>query len=183
MSEVIERYQGLAEQFGARVEATPDDKWSAPAPCEGWTARDVVAHVVDSMRKVAAGVDGGESLPMGTDEDPKEAWRTSFAAVMAAVRQPGALEKPVPGGPMGPMPLEMMLGRLLSNDVLVHTWDLARAVGGDERLDQDAVGHAYEGLKPLDAMLRMPGVFGPKVEPPEGADLQTQFLSFLGRQV
>ena len=183
MSEVIERYQGLAEQFGARVEATPDDKWSAPAPCEGWAARDVVAHVVDSLRRITAAVNGGEPSTMGPDEDPKEAWRSSFAEAMEAVRQPGALEKPLAGGPMGPMPLEMMLGRLLSTDVLVHTWDLARAVGGDERLDQDAVGHAYEGLKPLDAMLRMPGVFGPKVEPPADADLQTQFLSFLGRRV
>ena len=182
MSEVIERYQGLAEQFGARVEATPDDKWTAPAPCEDWTARDVVAHVVESQRAIVAGVRGRESVPMGDDEDPKEAWRSAFAATKEALQEPGVLAKEMPG-PMGPMALEFMLGRLLANDVLVHTWDLARAVGGDERLDQDAVGHAFEGLKPLDEMLRRPGVFGPKVEPPEGADLQTQFLSFLGRRV
>jgi hypothetical protein len=77
----------------------------------------------------------------------------------------------------------MMVGRILSSDVLVHTWDLARAVGGDETLDQDAVAQAYKGLQPMDAMLRQPGVFGPKVEPPEGADLQTEFLCFLGRTV
>lgn len=182
MSEVIERYQGLADQFGARVESTPDDKWSAEAPCEGWTARDVVGHVVGSLRNIAAAVDGGEPAPFGDDEDPKEAWRTSYAEAKAALAKPGALEKQVPS-PMGPMALQMMLGRLLSTDVLVHTWDLARAVGGDERLDQDAVGHAFEGLKPMDAMIRQPGVFGPKVEPPEGADLQTQFLCFLGRKV
>ena len=180
MAEVIDRYEGLAAQFGERVEAAPDDAWDRPAPCEGWKARDVVAHVVGSMRAITAAVQGGESKPVGEDEDPKEAFRTSFAAMKEAVRQPGALEQQVQG-PMGPMPVEMMLGRFLANDALVHTWDLARAVGGDERLDQDAVGHAFEGLKPIDAMLRQPGVFGPKVEPPEGADLQTQFLCFLGR--
>jgi len=182
MSEVIERYQGLADQFGERVEATPDDKWTAEAPCEGWVARDVVAHVVGSLRNITAAVNGGEAAPMGDDEDPKEAWRTAYAEAKAALAEEGALDKQVPS-PMGPMPLNMMLGRLLANDVLVHTWDLARAVGGDERLDQDAVAHAFEGLKPLDAMLRQPGVFGEKVEPPEGADLQTQFLCFLGRRV
>jgi uncharacterized protein (TIGR03086 family) len=180
MAEVIDRYTGLAEQFGQRVESAPDDAWDRPAPCEGWQARDVVAHVVASLRGITAAVQGGEVQPMGADEDPKEAWRTSFAAAKAAINEPGALEQKMEG-PMGPMPLEFMLGRLLANDVLVHTWDLARAVGGDERLDQDAVGHAFEGLKPLDQMLRQPGVFGPKVEPPEGADLQTQFLCFLGR--
>lgn len=182
MSEVIERYQGLAEQFGARVEAAPDDAWSSPAPCEGWTARDVVAHVVGSQRNVVAAVTGQEATPMADDEDPKEAWRSTFAATKEALATDGALQKEI-AGPMGPMPLEMMLGRLLSMDVLVHTWDLARAVGGDERLDQDAVAHAYEGIKPMDAMIRRPGAFGDKVEPPAGADLQTEFLCFLGRQV
>jgi uncharacterized protein (TIGR03086 family) len=182
MSDVIERYEGLAEQFGERVEAAPDDRWDAPAPCDGWTARDVVGHIVDSQRRLVAGVTGTPATPVGADEDPKEAWRSSFAAVKEALATPGALEKQVPS-PMGPMPLEAMLGRLLSMDVLVHTWDLARATGGDEHLDQDAVAHAYEGIKPLDAMIRRPGVFGDKVEPPSDADLQTEFLCFLGRQV
>lgn len=181
MSEIIDRYEGLAKQFGERVEAAPDDAWDRPAPCEGWKARDVVAHVVGSMRSITAAVQGTESKPVGEDEDLKEAFRSSFAAIQEAVRQPGAMEKQVPG-PMGPMPVEMMIGRFLATDALVHTWDLARAVGGDEHLDQDAVAQAYKGLQPLDAMIRQPGVFGPKVEPPEGADLQTQFLCFLGRR-
>jgi hypothetical protein len=55
-------------------------------------------------------------------------------------------------------------------------------VGADEHLDEELVRHAYEGLKPMDAMIRQPGVFGPKLEPPAGADAQTEFLYFLGRQ-
>ena len=35
----------------------------------------------------------------------------------------------------------------------------------------------------MDAMIRMPGVFGPKIESAEGADLQTEFLQVLGRAV
>ncbi|MFZ0121265.1 MAG: hypothetical protein WAN20_03420 [Pseudonocardiaceae bacterium] len=56
-----------------------------------------------------------------------------------------------------------------------------RATGLDERINADAVGHAYEGLKPMDAMMRGPGMFKDKVTPPPGADLQTEFLCFLGR--
>ena len=181
MSEVIERYRGLAEQFGERVEAAPDDRWSAPSPCTEWTARDVLHHVVGSQRNLIAAIEGTTAEPIPDDADPKELWRDSMPRLLAALQTPGALEKLVPG-PMGEMPIEFMLGRFLSNDVLVHTWDLARAVGGDERLDQDAIAHAYEGLKRVDAMIRMPGVFGAKVEPPEGADLQTEFLCFLGRR-
>lgn len=181
MSDVIERYLGLAEQFGARVEATPDDQWTAQSPCPEWKARDVVAHVVGSQHAMTAAIEGTEVEPIADDADPKELWRRSMPKLKEALQTPGALEKLVPG-PMGEMPIEFMLGRFLANDVLVHTWDLARAVGGDERLDQDAVGHAFEGLKPVDAMLRRPGVFEEKVEPPEGADLQTSFLCFLGRR-
>ena len=67
-------------------------------------------------------------------------------------------------------------------DVLVHTWDLARTIGADEHLDEDSVRRAYEALKPMDAMIRQPNVFGPKLEPPMDADLQTEFLYFLGRR-
>jgi uncharacterized protein (TIGR03086 family) len=80
------------------------------------------------------------------------------------------------------MPAGEMISRFMSMDVLVHTWDLARTVGADEHLDEDSVRLAYDALKPMDAMIRRPGVFGPKLEPPAGADLQTEFLYFLGRR-
>jgi uncharacterized protein (TIGR03086 family) len=115
------------------------------------------------------------------DADPKALFKASNAALMEAMNAPGALETPIKS-PMGELPAELVLGRIMSMDVLVHTWDLARAVGGDERLDQDAVAHAFEGIKPVGPMLRRPGLFGDEVEAPEGADLQTQFLCFLGRR-
>jgi len=83
---------------------------------------------------------------------------------------------------MGPMPLEQMLPQLVCMDMLVHTWDLARAVGGDDRLDEEFVQQAYETLKPMDTMIRQPNLFGPKLDPPPGADVQTEFLYFLGRR-
>jgi uncharacterized protein (TIGR03086 family) len=175
--EVIERYTKLADQFGARVEAAADDAWDKPAPCEGWTARDVVTHVTDSQRGLTEAITGTRP---GTPSDPKADWRETYAAFKDAINQPGALEKVVPG-PFGDMPAAMVIGRFLSTDALVHTWDLARAVGGDERIDAEAVTQAYSGLKPMDAMLRQPGVFGPKVESAADADEQEELLNFLGR--
>jgi hypothetical protein len=75
-----------------------------------------------------------------------------------------------------------MLLQFVCMDMLVHTWDLARAVGGDERLDERSVQEAYETLKSMDAMIRQPNVFGPRLEPPPGSDIQTEFLYFLGRR-
>ena len=178
-NEIVERYTNLADQFGARVEAAPDDAWSNPAPCEGWTARDVVAHVVGSQARIVHALTGTELSP-DVEADPKGAWREAYAAARAALEEPGALEKVAPG-PFGEMPVGDIVGRFLVTDVLVHTWDLARAVGGDERIDAAAVARAHKGLEPMDAMIRQPGVFGPKVEPAADADDQERFLNFLGR--
>lgn len=172
-------YRRIADAFTARVDGVSGDGWSAPSPCAGWTARDVVVHVIDAHRRL---VDGDRARPVGPDEDVATTWHQAYDAAKDLLAQPGALEAVRPG-PFGPMPTEQLLTRLITTDILVHTWDLARATGQDERLDPEAVERAYSGLKPMDAMIRMPGVFGPKVTPPEGADLQTEFLCFLGRQV
>ncbi|MEA3054629.1 MAG: hypothetical protein QOD30_61 [Actinomycetota bacterium] len=179
--ENVERYTNLADQFGARVEAAPDDAWDKASPCEGWAARDIVKHVTDTQRRITWVVKGNEGdPPPASTDDPKALWGESYAAFKDALATPGALERNVPG-PMGEMPAAMFIGRILSSDVLVHTWDLARAVGGDEKLDATAVTQSFSGLKPMDAMIRQPGIFGAKVDPAADADEQEQLLNFLGR--
>jgi len=181
VTDVQDRYRRVSNGFDAAVRAVTPEKWEAQSPCEQWRARDVVAHVVSGHRGVVAGVRGGESKPLGADEDPKEAWEEASRAIDEITADPQALAKEI-DGPVGKMSAGQIISRFVTMDLLVHTWDLARAVGADERLDEDSVRHAYEALKPVDAMIRQPNVFGPKLEPPPGADLQTEFLYFLGRQ-
>ena len=73
--------------------------------------------------------------------------------------------------------------RMVCTDVLVHTWDLARATGQDETLDPEALSVAAEFLASLDDAIRAPGGFGEKITPSAGADDQTRFLNFCGRVV
>jgi uncharacterized protein (TIGR03086 family) len=179
--EVIQRVSGLIQGFDARVRATDAAKWSNPSPCGEWTARDVVVHVSNNLSRLGGSLGGTEVVEVAADADITSAWDAARTQFLAGITT-GDLSQNVPG-PFGPMPAEQLIGRLICNDVLIHTWDLARATGGDEQLDADAVAGAYSGLLPLDAMIRQPGVFGAKVEAPEGADAQTQLLCFLGRQV
>jgi len=181
MSEATDRVIWMIEGFDARVQATPADAWDNQSPCEDWKARNVVEHVSNNLLRVAGALGAGDLPPVGADEEPPAAWARARDAVLGQL--PTADMSVEVSGPFGPMPAEQLIGRIISTDVLVHTWDLAKAVGGDEALPTDAVEGAYSGLKPLDAMIRQPGVFGPKVEPPEGADVQTEFLAFLGRPV
>ena len=140
-----------------------------------------MAHVVAGHRGVIAGVRGGEPAPLGAGEDPGPAWEEASRALKEITAEPEALAKEI-DGPVGKMPAGQVISQFVTMDMLVHTWDLARAVGADERLDKDSVRRAYETLKPMDAMIRRPNVFGPRLEPPPGADLQTEFLYFLGRR-
>lgn len=177
MSEAIERFKAIVAGFDARVQAAPADAWDNQSPCAEWKARDVVRHVSNGMRNLS----GGQLPPLGDGDDAVAAWPATRDGVMAGLER-ADLSMSV-NGPFGPMPLEQLIGRLMCTDVMVHTWDLARAVGGDERLPDDFVHQAYSGLKPMDAMIRQPGVFDAKRDVPTGADEQAEFLSFLGRQV
>lgn len=121
----------------------------------------------------------GELPAAAPDADLAAAWQEIGEGLAEAIADPACAEVKIPS-PMGPVPFGSMV-ELMPEDVLIHTWDLARATGGDEKLDEEIVRHVYELFKPMDEVLRQPWAFGPKVTPPPDADLQTEFLCFVGR--
>jgi uncharacterized protein (TIGR03086 family) len=182
MSEVAERYRRLSRGFTDRVEAVPSERWADPSPCEGWTARDVVRHMVETSELFLGMV--GLELPSApsVDDDPVAAWASARNAVQGTLDDPERASLSYEGR-FGPTTFEQGVGRFVCADLVVHTWDLARATGLDERLDPDDVHELLVDMEPMDEIMRESGAFGPKLEPPEGADEQTRLLAFLGRAV
>ena len=165
-------------RFDAAVQATPADCWMNPSPCDGWTAVDVVEHVASAGGGMTAALGG--PVPSSFDRIAvTDSWNRVRMALLNTVES-ADLSTAIPG-PVGMMPAEVIIERLMSVDILVHAWDLATAVGIDASLDPAAVRRAYDVMEPMDSIIRAPGVFGPKVAPAEGDDLQTEFLKFLGR--
>ncbi len=78
--------------------------------------------------------------------------------------------------------LDDAIATFVLGDVLVHTWDLARAAGLDETLDADEVRRLLEGMEPLDEVLRSSGQYGQRVPVPDDADEQTRLIAFTGRR-
>jgi uncharacterized protein (TIGR03086 family) len=181
MSEHADRYARVAAGFSARVERIEDDQWDRPTPCPLWTVRELVGHVVAVHRAILAGADVTPAPPPADDPDLPAAWHRATDAIVAALADPGRATAPTTGR-FAPMPFEQLVGMLGCFDTLVHTWDLARAIDDDERLDRDAVTFSFDALRPNDDALRGEGAYGPKLEPPPGADEQTRFLAFLGRR-
>jgi uncharacterized protein (TIGR03086 family) len=181
MSEISERYRKVAGQFTQRVGAVPDDAWANPAPCEGWAARDVVGHLVEWLPAFFFGTWGIDVPPIpSVDEDPVGAWAVVDGAIQAALDDPDTARRQR-DTPMGRASLEQTIDRICTWDVLVHTWDLARATGLDESLDPDEVHRFVEGMEPLDELLRQSGQYGARVSVPDDADEQTRLIAFVGR--
>jgi uncharacterized protein (TIGR03086 family) len=181
VSDVAERYGRIADGFTARLEAVPPGAWDKQSPCPDWTAHDVAKHVVDTTRMLLTRLTGGDPSPPDTGEDLVAAWRLESEAVKAALADPERAATKVKGMG-GEQPFEDLAGTVMCSDTLIHTWDLARATGQDDRLDPAGVEAAHAFLTPNDDMLRGPGAFAAKIEPPAGADAQTRLLCFVGRQ-
>ena len=187
MSEGQESYLRGLDGAQTVIMMIRDDQWEAQSPCEEWTAVDVVGHLVGGLKMTSSLANTGEtglgSLPerrVLAGDDPKGAFAAARKQAEADLT-PENLDKVV-NSPFGAMPLDQFLG-IITLDAIAHTWDLSKAIGHDVTLDPDLVHQCYENVKPLDAMLRQPNLFGPKVEPPAGADEQTQLMAFLGRKV
>ncbi len=183
MSAYADRYQKVAAAFTERVQAVPPGAWAAPAPCEGWVARDVVRHLVEWLPAFffSGTWDVGAPAIPSVDEAPVAAWRALDGAIQAALDDP-AVATAERDTRMGRSSFEATLDMICTGDVLIHTWDLARATGLDEALDPDEVHRMLEGVEPMDEALRTSGHYGPRVEVPADADEQARLLAFLGRQ-
>jgi uncharacterized protein (TIGR03086 family) len=178
-----ENHRSHAAAFTARVDGVPAGGWDAPAPVEGWLARDVVRHLVEWFPGfLHAGT--GIRLPGGpsVDEDPAGAWAAQRDAVQALLDDPASSQRVLENRHLGAVPLPEAIDRFYTADVFMHTWDLARATGQDETLDADTCRLLYEGMLPLDDVLRASGQYGPKVPVPADSDPQTLLLAFIGRR-
>jgi len=177
-----DEHRRIAAEFTATVEATTPAAWDHPAPPEGWVARDVVRHLVEWLPAFLHGATG-ITLPAGpsVDDDPVGAWRTHTEAVQALLDDPVTAERIHDFLHLGRMSLAQAIDMIYTSDVFLHRWDLARATGPDETLDPEKCAAMLEGMRPLDAVLRQSGQFGPRVEVANDADVQTQLLAFIGR--
>lgn len=182
MTEISKRYRKVSDGFTRRVEAVPDDAWDNPSPCDGWAARDVVGHLVEWVPGFFFGTWDIDppSIPAVRD-DPAGAWRAVDGAIRAALGD-REIARAARETRMGRATFEETIDRICTADILIHTWDLARATGLDETLDPEEVHRLFVAMEPMDEVLRQSGQYGPRVEVPDDADEQTKLIAFTGRR-
>ena len=131
---------------------------SPPAPVSGWR-RD---HRVRTIRPGA--------------------WRHQVASVQALLDDPATAARTFAHPMIPTCPLPDAIDRFYTTDVLMHTWDLARAGGHDDGLDPAECAALLASMEPLDEMLRQSGQYGPRQPAATDADGTARLMAFIGRE-
>lgn len=184
--DIKELFPRAVAEFDRQVQAVAEDQWASQTPCTEWVVRDLVNHLTYEDRW-APELLAGKTLEQVGDrfdgdllgDDPVGAWEAARDGALEAVAA-GSMDRMVHTS-MGEIPAGDYLSQLFS-DHLVHAWDLARATGSNEDLDQELV-RACEGMmRPFESMMRASGVFGEHVDTPHDADAQVRLLALFGRR-
>jgi uncharacterized protein (TIGR03086 family) len=176
----VELYRAATERASTVVRAIAPDQLDRPTPCTEWTVQDLLDHLTGGTEYLRAAVDGRPPVPLG-DAGPAD-FEAGVRAVLAGLERPGVLDRTCPS-PLGPAwsVRQAVAGTFM--DVLVHTWDLARACGRPEALDPVLVRACVEMFLPdMPEHGRAAGLVGPVVDVGPQASPQDRLLGAMGRR-
>ena len=173
----VSLFERAASNAAALAATVTDDQLKRPTPCSEWTVADLLDHMVGGTGYLL----GAVGDPAATDPPHREEYGARVARCVAALRQPGVLE----GRCMSPAGFEWSIGEATAGtfmDQLVHTWDLATAIGADPTLDAELAEACVAMLLPDGPEIgRQAGLVGPAVEVPSHATAQARLLGGMGR--
>jgi len=168
-------------EFARRVAAVSD--WSAPTPDTEWSVRDLVAHVVEEQQWVPYLL-AGQSVAQARAsieslrDDLAAEWSLYSLAATSAWRSTPADARVQLS--YDTVTVDDYLREQVA-DVTIHTWDLAKAIGADETLDDELVRAVWTVFEPQKDALEASGLFASPVPVPDDAPLQSRLLAITGR--
>ncbi|WP_219419456.1 TIGR03086 family metal-binding protein [Pseudonocardia nigra] len=178
-----------AAPHAALVAAARDVPLTAPTPCGDWDLRALLNHLLywtpilaATGRRVAA----EPAAPSEQEVDLVVAdWPAALAAsradLVAAWSDPAAWTGTVSVGGPDELPAPMIGGMVLG-ELVVHGWDLGRAVGREPQWPADVLAAAHEAMLGMAEQGREMGLFGPEVAVPAGASTLDRLLAASGRE-
>jgi uncharacterized protein (TIGR03086 family) len=176
-------FRRVAGRFSEVVGGVHGAAWSNPAPCEGWTALDVVRHLVEWVPGFFER--GAITLPTSTaaqvEADPAAAWGRLRDALQAILDDPASTVDEIDVPPVGRHTVAAAIAKFVTGDVLVHTWDLARAVGVDVTLDPELAAAMLAGIEPIADLLASSGHYNAAVPVAPGTNVQDRLIAATGR--
>ena len=172
----------------SRLDQVSEAQFADLTPCEGWTVSELIGHLTAGNLMAIALINGATTdeataiIGAPIEGDLLEACRTTLNEQVEALEGPIAADAIV-HHPMGDIPVSQLL-EFRIGDLVLHSWDLARALSIDETLPEALVERVYASLKPMESFIGQIGVFGegPSGEVDESASLQAKLLDLTGRR-
>jgi uncharacterized protein (TIGR03086 family) len=184
--DLVDMYRCSAVEFIDRVHQVRPEQWLDWTPCAGWTVRDLVNHLVNEDRWAVELMAGATIAEVGDrfdgdllGTDPVGVVTEAAKQAEAAVSEPGALERKVQLS-FGETSADEYVRQLLAEN-LIHSWDLAAAIGADRRLDPELVRFCAEWFVGREELFRDAGLIGPRIDLPTPAGKQDRLLAAYGR--
>jgi uncharacterized protein (TIGR03086 family) len=165
--DVAELHLAVCRRFGEAVRSA-HGKWDRRSPCDEWHARAVLEHVIGFHDVLVLRPLGLK--PNRPREDPQVRWQLTYDSLAEALAAGRAIQ----------LDSHRLIPKL-TRDVLVHTWDLARAVGADDRLDPGWCELCYAGLPADLQALSATGMFKAPLAVNSETGSQARLLARLGR--
>jgi uncharacterized protein (TIGR03086 family) len=141
--------------------------------------QQLIDHLVGGAEYLFAAAMGAE--PVRSGGAPRTDYRMRVDRALTAVELPGAMGRVC----VSPLGFDWTVADAVAGtfmDVLIHTWDLARATGQDEQLDPRLVeACAAMFLPEMPRRGREAGIVGPEVLLGDGAPAQDRLLAAMGR--
>ena len=180
----------LYEQAWAQLQpilAAGSGQFGSSTPCTEWNVQSLINHALavqtfanstlsktDFDMSTMGAVD--HPLPSEGAEAAFKAIADSTLATLKSINLADELETPfgsMPGGQFIMVPI---------TDMIIHTWDLAKATGQNTTLDSGLAEIGYNVIANVAAGGRERGAFGPEVVIPDTASFQERMLGLSGRQ-
>jgi uncharacterized protein (TIGR03086 family) len=174
------------DEFARRLRLVKSDDWRRPTPCSEWDVHALVNHVVGANIRYQLLLNGAPPAQVEATRSVDHlgedalAWFVATAdGVVACFRDDGALERIAHHAGGDRTGRELLSMRIL--DTAIHGWDLARAIGADESLDDDIVTFLLTYTAGLDLGPRQHGFAPAATDLPRNGSPQDQLLHRLGR--
>lgn len=139
-------------------------------------------HLVDWIPAVLRDGDPVE-LPRRDSATPNPVadWAHFDDGMRAIVSRAEVMDREFAHPMAGTMAVGTAIDMLITPDVFMHSWDLARATGQPVTLDADYSAALLAGMEPVEDLLRSSGHYGQRVHCSENADAEARLIAFIGR--
>jgi uncharacterized protein (TIGR03086 family) len=171
----MEMFERAVSAASGLARSVRPDQMGLATPCSEWDVAALLEHMAGGPAYLLGA--------LGVDDDGVGHWPepAAIGAVVARLGEPGALDRRC----VSPAGFEWSVAEAAAGtamDQLIHTWDLAVALGVDRTLDADVTTAVVSTFLPqMPEVGRQAGLVGPAVAVAAGASAQEVLLGAMGR--